>query len=464
MNRKLLIILAGAAVLRIVGIGQPLWYDEAYTAMLVKLPIDRMVAATLADVHPPTWYLIDGAFCALFGYSEVALRLPSLILGLVAVGLIWRLGRDWPENTRIIATVLMAVSPFQIYYSNEARMYALLTVAVLLATIGIMERRVWLTTAGIALTLLSHNMSVIYMPILGGLALWRLGPRKALFSICAGSAAWVAWLPALITQAQRLNTGGYWIADVTGNSAISAIAQLNQLMFPPFTFDWIAPANLLISSALIVFPLIEAVRLRNRFALGMAALAFGPVLVGLAISLIWQPMLLSRSLIGCLPAWLALIAWWITLPRVWNIPRIAVIGLACCTVAVTIFAYFQRYDRTAGLLETAAWLSTNSGPDDIVCHSDNSSIVLMTYYFGGRTATLDVDASLRRTINEETTHAIGIRSVNPAQCDWLIHINSPLMSRDIAPFVERWLVERNAERVRTIYQSRATNVYLWRLH
>ncbi len=70
----ILIILAVAGVLRIAALSQMLWYDEAYTAMLARMPLDQIVSATIGDVHPPTWYLIEAAACRIFGMSEAALR------------------------------------------------------------------------------------------------------------------------------------------------------------------------------------------------------------------------------------------------------------------------------------------------------------------------------------------------------------------------------------------------------
>ena len=46
-------------LLRIVPIwAQPTWYDENFTILLARLPLDRLLQATAGDVHPPLWYLI----------------------------------------------------------------------------------------------------------------------------------------------------------------------------------------------------------------------------------------------------------------------------------------------------------------------------------------------------------------------------------------------------------------------
>jgi len=87
----LTVILVFAAILRLIAINHMLWYDEAFTARLVGMSVDGMIKATLADVHPPTWYLIEMPFVHFLGMSETALRLPAAILGVAAVYLTWRL-------------------------------------------------------------------------------------------------------------------------------------------------------------------------------------------------------------------------------------------------------------------------------------------------------------------------------------------------------------------------------------
>jgi uncharacterized membrane protein len=194
-----------------------LWYDEAYTAWLAGMPLVDMVRTTLADVHPPTWYAIEMVFVRVLGMSEWALRLPSAILGTLAVWLTYRLARNVDDGILpYVAAGLMAVNPLQVYYSQEARMYALLTVGVLLATLGIVERRNWMTALGTSIMLMSHNLTVIYVPALFAVSVYRnlfrtenygWMQRIALdaWPFALGAVPWLAWIPNAITQA---TTGG----------------------------------------------------------------------------------------------------------------------------------------------------------------------------------------------------------------------------------------------------------------
>src|SRR5262249_17597596 len=124
-----------AAALRFVNLGQEnLWYDETFTAWLAKLDLNHMFTAIQGDVHPPLWYVIEWANVRLFGSSEFALRLPSAVLGVLAVLLIYRiaLACKFEPKTAYLAGFLAAILPSAVYYSQDARMYPLLAVCVLL--------------------------------------------------------------------------------------------------------------------------------------------------------------------------------------------------------------------------------------------------------------------------------------------------------------------------------------------
>lgn len=467
MNRVLFVILLWALIFRVAGIDQPLWYDEAYTAMLVRLPFGDMITATQNDVHPPTWYVITRAFTSLLGITEWTLRLPSLMLGLLAIYLAWRLAEHFVgDSGALVVSGLMAVAPFEIYYSTEARMYALLSVAVLLATLGIVERRWWLTAFGVCLTLYSHNLAVIYLPMLGLLAWYRIGFRKAATWMAAGMLPWLAWLPSVIHQVNMIDAanGGYWVTDVANNRVALQIDNINALLFTHFAQDWIIPINVLITCCLVAFPLVEAIRRRESRALWLAFMAFGPVVVSMLISILWQPMSIARTLAGCLPAWLCLIVWWITLPRRWDDARLALMGLCAVLFIAPLAAFFSTYDRSMGMKDALAWLSENSSPSDVICHADSSTVVLTKFYYKRGPAVILGYGNLRNQMSPDTMRASGIEIYPPETCNWLVYVRSPLLDQDVIPYVDDVLRVQKAEEAHVIYQNKfGVRAELWRL-
>ena len=81
------------------------------------------------DIHPPLYYYLLHFWRGVFGSSEFALRSLSAVLGVLLVGLTFLIGRKaFSAGVGLLAAFVAAINPFQIYYSQEARMYMLLAV------------------------------------------------------------------------------------------------------------------------------------------------------------------------------------------------------------------------------------------------------------------------------------------------------------------------------------------------
>jgi uncharacterized membrane protein len=125
---KVAAVTVAALALRLFGLGrQGLWFDEAYSIFVAKLPISFSFEVLIVDgVHPPLYYLIQRIALPL-GEGEAAVRMPAMLLGLLAIPLMFCLGNFLAgERTGLIAATLTALSPFHLWYSQEARMYSAL--------------------------------------------------------------------------------------------------------------------------------------------------------------------------------------------------------------------------------------------------------------------------------------------------------------------------------------------------
>ncbi len=129
----LLVVTFVAVILRLIRLGfQPLWWDEGWTVYFATADIPTMIARTAIDIHPPFYYLILHLWTLIAGSSVISVRLFSALAGTLSIPLIFLLGRRlFDVRVGIMAALAMALAPFQIYYSQEARMYALATLLVL---------------------------------------------------------------------------------------------------------------------------------------------------------------------------------------------------------------------------------------------------------------------------------------------------------------------------------------------
>jgi hypothetical protein len=106
---------------------QSFWNDEGNTARLVERPIPLIIEGAAGDIHPPGYYLLLHGWRAFTGESEFALRGFSAFCGVLTVAVAAAVGqRAGGRYTALGAAWLTALHPLAVYYSQEARMYALL--------------------------------------------------------------------------------------------------------------------------------------------------------------------------------------------------------------------------------------------------------------------------------------------------------------------------------------------------
>lgn len=107
---------------------QSYWHDEGNSLHLAGEDFSTIIRSTAADIHPPAYYLLLSLWRAGLGETEFALRGFSALAGILVVALLFCLGREFfDERSALGAAALGAVNPFLVYYSQEARMYALVT-------------------------------------------------------------------------------------------------------------------------------------------------------------------------------------------------------------------------------------------------------------------------------------------------------------------------------------------------
>ncbi len=137
---QIICVTALGAFLRFYNIGaQPLWLDEGFSFQFAQLPLSQLWGAeALNEANPPLYYTLLKLWIFFFGESETALRSLSAAIGILTIPLLYMLGKTLDkQQLGILAALLLAISPINIQYSQEARAYTLLTMAVTLAVLGL---------------------------------------------------------------------------------------------------------------------------------------------------------------------------------------------------------------------------------------------------------------------------------------------------------------------------------------
>ena len=130
MSNKIVLILIFGFALRLIALNQSLWLDEAITANVIRNYSFVQIIAhfSLTDFHPPLHYEILKLWSLVFGFSEISLRFPSVLASLFTGIFVFFIGKKLKNDTiGFWATLLYLVNPLAIYYSQEARMYSLVT-------------------------------------------------------------------------------------------------------------------------------------------------------------------------------------------------------------------------------------------------------------------------------------------------------------------------------------------------
>ena len=128
-----------------------LWHDEGNSWAVAQRSLDQIARDAAADIHPPGYYWLLKLWAGPFGLSAWGMRSLSALSGLLTVALVYLIGREMAagaEKNRyafaLLASFLAALNPFQVFYSQEARMYALLALegTVIMWALLAMGRRV----------------------------------------------------------------------------------------------------------------------------------------------------------------------------------------------------------------------------------------------------------------------------------------------------------------------------------
>ena len=243
-------ILAGLIflILSMLNLTSSIWFDESYSAYLVRGDFGQIWHETSMDVHPPFFYFALKIWSSLFGTTDIAMRFMSIFFGLIAIVFIYQLlKRYFGVKTASIATIAVAISPMFIRYGQEMRMYTMVLAIVFSATYFLSlaldhkdKKLYWIVYAILIATgMWTHYFSAfMWLAHVALILIHFKGPKnilkdKKLTKTIIGTyilaiILYLPWIPSFFNQIKTVQSG-FWIPPITLNTPINLLS--NALFF-----------------------------------------------------------------------------------------------------------------------------------------------------------------------------------------------------------------------------------------
>jgi uncharacterized membrane protein len=205
-------ITALAALVRFAALGvQSFWFDEALTVGIVERSFGGMLDHVVepGNAEPPLYFILAWGWTRVFGDGEVGLRSLSALAGTLTVPVAYAAARVVAgRGTAVLTGLLAALSPALVWYSQEARSYALMTLfgaLSLLFMLLVLERptkgRLAGWVAASALGVFSHYFAAFIVVPEAAWLLYSVRDRRRVLAAIAGLALVAAAIaPVLIYQ------------------------------------------------------------------------------------------------------------------------------------------------------------------------------------------------------------------------------------------------------------------------
>lgn len=215
-----------AAVLRFTRIAhQSFWYDESFTVLLVRHSPSQMLGLLpQTELTPPLYYLLAWPWARVFGYGEAGLRSLSALAGVATIPAVYAAAAKLiSRRAGLTAAAIASCSPLLVWYSQEARSYAVLILFTSLSLLAFAHARspqpttrrlaAWALAA--TLTIATHYYGVL---VVAPEAVWLLcvhrRDRRILLAVAAVVAVGGALLPIALSQRPQASWIAPWRLDL----------------------------------------------------------------------------------------------------------------------------------------------------------------------------------------------------------------------------------------------------------
>jgi uncharacterized membrane protein len=400
------LVLAAAIVTGLalrLAVPRGIWLDEAISIHQAHLSLhDLFSNLYYGDRHPPLHHLVLWLTVRAFGDSEFAVRLPSVIAGTLVIPSIYALGRElYDRRTGLTAAAFATVSPLLVWYSQEVRMYAFVTLFGLLALwtqLRVIRRPSmvnWaayiLATAGL---LWSHYTGLLLIIVQQAIFVVVLVQRKRsgevvkplVIGFAYSAAVLVMQLVPLVVFAhnQFQSTGGAAGSPSGTYDALSFYAVVSNMAWALWGYQPNATTELLAATwpLLMLLSLLLLGRGGSRQTIILAAAAITPLVLLLFVSLYDRELFEVRYFLLIVPLLLLLIArlvtGWIRKPSM----RLVASGVVMVTLVAGLVNQQLNHGnpRLFDFRGAIDKIKADAGPNALVVYEPRDMRFVLEYY------------------------------------------------------------------------------------
>lgn len=370
-----------------------LWHDEAFSALMPQYSWGEMFYRLGLDVHPPLYYIVLKVWIAFTGDSLVALRLFSVIFGVLTVWAGYKFVNSafGSKKLALLSAFFLALNPFQIQYAVEARMYTLGTFLILLSSYLLVRaldnKKYWLWYGiAVAAAIYTHYYLLFSVAAQGLFILLYLlksrPPRRIKILWRAAGAYLLAlilflpWLKTFLKQVGRVEEN-YWIPALGKWSVPGTIWKM------AFGGQGIRNSVLLAATIVSIFLIIYFLKKVRSFQkwhvfLGLTIPFVAAILISLRTNLYLDRYFVFASLYF-------VILLTVVAAQFKRFKTLWIITLAIATV----FTFFKNWSdldikNKPGMAEAARYINSNVKASDLIYVG--SSFVYFTFKYYNKTS------------------------------------------------------------------------------
>ena len=407
--------------------GESFWFDEKMSLYFSQNDPVSILNPPSYETHiPPLYYMLLHFWMGLFGISEFAVRSLSAVFGSLSIFALYKLGKYlFNVKIAIYSSLICAISILQIYFSQEARMYSLLTLTTLLSVFFFLKSlnenrlRFWASYIIVSILMLYTHLYGIFILILQFFYLLfyyrgKIGYVKnclvSFFLIGLGFFPWLIKLFGVTPYILEGYSAIAWIPEpsiisILGtillfcNSSVVCVVIFGSSIRSIFQFEglkkYFTKPSFSGSLKRIKAHFLDS----SKFGVNFCILWLGiPIILSLLISFIFQPIYLPKYLILVSPAFYLLVSKGLAKTKLKM--RYLLILFLVIDSAIISYSYYTNFNKEQWR-EAATYVQTREEPGDLIVIAAPWLELNFNHYYNGSNVVIGVQTISQ--VNEALT-------------------------------------------------------------